>query len=222
MATAWSAPSVSSVSSTPVSRTARSMPSRTCSIWIRLAFCAAISASSRASPPGRSRRRVNSRTRRPAAVSWRAASADDQRQVDVAAGQDRHRRAGGRGLHRAGHQGGHAHGAGALDQQLRALEQEHHRLGDVLLAHGHQVAQVLFEQRAGDLAVALDRDAVGDGLQRVGRADADHLHAGQARAPSPEASPPPPTGTTTRARSGTSSASSRPTPAWPAITSQSS
>ena len=68
-------PGSPAVSSTPVSRTARSMPSRTCSIWIRLAFCCATADSSPARPPGWSRNRVNRRTRRPAAVSWRVASA---------------------------------------------------------------------------------------------------------------------------------------------------
>ena len=59
-------------------------------------------------------------------------------------------------------QGGHAHRAGALDDQLGALEQQHHRLGDHLLVHDDHAVDPLRDQRPGDLAGVLDRDAVGD------------------------------------------------------------
>ena len=74
------------------------------------------------------------------------------------------------GAHAALHQRRHRHRARALDHELRALEQQHHRLGDLVVGDRHDLVHVALDQRQREVARALDRDAVAD---RVRRARAD-------------------------------------------------
>ena len=92
--------------------------------------------------------------------------------VDVAPGEDHHRGPGLGRLDEPPAKRGHADGTGALDHQLRALEQQHDRLGDRVLVDGHQLVEQALEQRRRDLARLLDRDPVGE---RAVRLDPDHL-----------------------------------------------
>ena len=130
-----------------------------------------------------------------------------------------------------------------LDHELGPLEQEHHRLGDLVLGDRDDPSTQRLDQRAASARpgrltaipsaiVSAESTATGaPGLQR-GRErragldlNADHLDLGPrdlSAIATPLTSPPPPTGTTTRARSGTWSSSSSPSPPWPAITSGSS
>ncbi len=59
-------------------------------------------------------------------------------------------------------QGGNAHRAGALNDELRALHQEHHRLRDLILADADQVLHPVLDQLQRQFAGTLDGDAVGD------------------------------------------------------------
>ncbi len=117
-----------------------------------------------------------------------------------------------------------------LDDQLRLLEQQHHRLGDLVLGDRLHRVDVALDDRHGQPARALDRDAVGDrgiaGTSTGWPASHDAANGAQAAActptsrtagwarliatPSPLIRPPPPRGTTTHARSGTASSSSSP------------
>src|ERR687885_206935 len=51
----------------------------------------------------------------------------------------------------------------AFDDELRALEQEHDRLADLLIGDADHVVERVLENPAGELADALDRDPVGEG-----------------------------------------------------------
>jgi hypothetical protein len=53
--------------------------------------------------------------------------------------------------------------AGALDDELRALDQVHHRLRDLVVRHRHHVVDVLLDELRGQLGGLLDGDAVGNG-----------------------------------------------------------
>ena len=75
-------------------------------------------------------------------------------------------------LHPALEQRGNADGARALDHELRALEQHHHRLGDGVLAHGGDAVEPTPRQLERQLPGRLDGDPVGDGgeVERAQRA----------------------------------------------------
>ena len=68
------------------------------------------------------------------------------------------------------HQRRHGHRAGALDHQLGALEQHHHRLGHLVVGDRDDLVHVALHQRQREVAGPLDGDPVAD---RVGRARAD-------------------------------------------------
>jgi hypothetical protein len=105
--------------------------------------------------------------------------------------------------------------ARALDDQLGPLEQEHHRLGHLVLRDDDHLVDPAADQRQRQLARALDGDAVGDrqrGLRpraapaaatreparrpRPGRRSPDLRTLGLERDRHPADQPPPPTGTT--------------------------
>ncbi len=106
---------------------------------------------------------------------------DEHRRVDVPAREHAHSGAGTAGL--AGEQRGDRHRPGALDDELDALQQEHDRLADLVVGDGHDVVQDVGEDRAGQLAGVLDRDAVGDRVAVAPRLDAHdpHLRADRAQ-----------------------------------------
>ena len=62
----------------------------------------------------------------------------------------------------AGEQRGDRRGAGALDEELRPLEQQHDRVADLLVGDGDDVVEQLLEDRGGERARLLDRDPLGD------------------------------------------------------------
>jgi hypothetical protein len=68
------------------------------------------------------------------------------------------------------HQRGHAHRAGALHDELRALDQEDHRLGGLVVTDRHHFVEPALDERQRQLAGLLDGDPVAD---RVGRPRAD-------------------------------------------------
>jgi hypothetical protein len=90
--------------------------------------------------------------------------------VDVAAGEHDDRRALAGGLDERGEQRRDADRAGSLDDELRALHQDHHRLGRVLLADHHDLVDPARDQRQREIAGPFDGDPVGD---RRGRVDGD-------------------------------------------------
>ena len=125
------------------------MPSRWCSTETTFARSSATSCSSLISSPGRS---ANARADDEEAARLRQPvphHLDQQRRVDVAAGEDH------AGLvvpgHLAREQGGDRRGARALDEQLRALEQEHDRVADLLVGDGDDVVEQLVEDRGRQL-----------------------------------------------------------------------
>ena len=114
----------------------------------------ATQASSPASAPGRSATRVSSTSRRPTSVSWRRAIEasspgstlpPDSTATVVPFGAQRDLPA---------EQRGDADRAGALDDELAALHQQHHRLGGLVLAHDRHVVDPLVEQQPRQLARA--------------------------------------------------------------------
>ena len=136
----------------------------------------------------------------------------------------------------AAEQRGDADRARALDHELLALQEQRDGLDDLLVGDRHHLVHVPLDEREGQLAGALDRDAVGDRLRardrpRSARADAI-ARTPRSRSPArrrrarraaarvsasamPASRPPPPHGTTTTSTSGTCSASSSPTVPWP-------
>jgi hypothetical protein len=72
-----------------------------------------------------------------------------------------------------------AHGAGALDEQLRALNAQDERLRDLLVGHLDGVGEDVLEDGARKLAGMLHGDAVGDRVARL-TDHADHPHTGAA------------------------------------------
>ncbi len=110
-------------------------------------------------------------------------AAGDRRQqagVDVAAAEHDDGRAARRGRDLAAQQGGHADGAGALDDELGLLHQQHHRLGHVVLLDQLDRVEHVAHERQRELAGPLDGDAVGD--RHVGRLQAHRVAGGQRRA----------------------------------------
>ena len=75
---------------------------------------------------------------------------DEQRRVDVAAGEHRHDAAGAADL--AGEQRRDADRARAFDDELRALEQQHDRLADLLVGDGDDVVEHAVENAHRQLA----------------------------------------------------------------------
>ncbi len=99
-------------------------------------------------------------------------AAREQRQqsgVDVATGEHDDRRAGGCRPREACGQRGDADRAGAFDDELRALHEQHHRLGGVLLADDDHIVDPARDERQREPSGALDRDAVRDRRGRVDR-----------------------------------------------------
>ena len=108
---------------------------------------------------------------------------DQQRRVDVPAGEDGDHRAA--AAHAVGEQRRDRRRARALDHELRALEQEDDRLADLLVGHDDDVVEDLAQDRRGQLARMLDRDALRDreaaDLTAGERRERRRLHADQAR-----------------------------------------
>ena len=175
-----------------VSRTCRSMPSRRCSTSTTLPPCSATRSSSRASPPGRSGTVVASTIRRPAAVSpmrMHSASSEASTLPPESTAQVV---AVGRRLHPPVQQRRDAHRARALHHELRPLQQQHHRLGHLVVGHGHDLVHVALDQRRRHRAGLLHGDAVADRVGQVlGSARPPPARPGTAIA-MPEISPPPP------------------------------
>ena len=90
---------------------------------------------------------------------------DERRRVDVPSGEDH--RDGARSGDAAGEHRGKPDGAGALDEQLRALQAQDERLRDLLVRDGDGVVQRALEDRPGELAPVLDGDSVGDREPRL-------------------------------------------------------
>src|SRR5438552_3323254 len=104
----------------------------------------------------------------------------EERRVDVAAGEQRHDRPAAADL--AGQKRRDADRARTLDDQLRALEQVHDRLADLLVRNSDQVVDHTVEDAHRQLAGLLHRDAVGNRearpiRERPGRLNADDAHA---------------------------------------------
>ena len=123
-----------------------------------------------------------------AAAGERLVAAGDREQqarVDVAAGQDRHGRAGGGRRDLATEQRGDADGAGALHDELAALEQHDHRLGRLLVLDDRPCRRATLQEREREVARPLDRDAVGDRQRRwrpaTGSPARERLRVGRAR-----------------------------------------
>ena len=76
---------------------------------------------------------------------------------------------------------GDADRARPFDDELRALENEHERLADLLVRHGHHVVEHVREDRHRQLAGLLDRDAVRDRVARSAGQRARRLHAHDAQ-----------------------------------------
>src|SRR5690606_3754277 len=91
----------------------------------------------------------------------------DDVDVDVAAGQDHHGHVVRRRADLAGEERGEGDGAGALGNDLLALDQQVDGGRDLTLGDGDDVVDVPLDQRVGPLADPLDRDAVRDGLRRL-------------------------------------------------------
>ena len=168
--------------------------------------------SSPARAPGRSATRVSRTSRRPTSVSWRRRStraapgrrcrpreprpSSPSARTDLAAEQRRH-----------------PDRAGALDDELAALHQQHHRLGGLVLAHDRHARRPTARAAARQLPRRLYRDPVGDRQRGVGDLHADHLDlrpGGLHRDRDAAAEPTAADRDDHLARSGTSSSSSSP------------
>ena len=106
----------------------------------------------------------------------------------------------------AGEDRGHRRRSGALDDELRALEQQHDRLRDLLVVDHDDVVEQVAEDRGGELAGMLHGDPVRDG-RADGSSPASGAHAADCTPTSrssgrsarsaiamPDARPPPPDG----------------------------
>ena len=139
---------------------------------------------------------------------------DERRRVDVAAGQD------GADVpltrDEPGEQRRHRRRARALDDELRALEQEHDRLRDRLVLDGDDLVQQVAHDRGRQLTGSLDGDAVGDrqpgGLEPGQRRARRRLHADQPQLRAQRAQ----RDRDTRTRDRRRRPGSRPSPALPA------
>ena len=135
----------------------------------RLAPSSPTRTSTRASDPGRSGIVASATSRRPAWLSWRRAT--------WASSRDRRCRPRARPPSAPptspatwpDEQCRHRDGARTLGHQLGALEQEHHRLGGLVLGDEHELIDPARDQLQRELARALDRDPVGDRQRRVDR-----------------------------------------------------
>ena len=99
---------------------------------------------------------------------------DEQRRVDVAAGE--HDRDGAGTADLAREQRGDADRAGTLDDELRPLEQQHDRLADLLVGHVDHVVEQRVEDAHRQLAGLLHEDAVRDREARLAGLHADDAH----------------------------------------------
>jgi hypothetical protein len=102
---------------------------------------------------------------------------DEQRGVDVPAGEDDRDWARG-AAHLAGEQRRDADGAGALDHELGALEQEDDRFADGFVVDVHQVVEDVVEDRHRQVARLLHVDAVGNREAGQAGLDADDPEIG--------------------------------------------
>jgi hypothetical protein len=96
---------------------------------------------------------------------------DQQRRVDVAAGEEHAHRPFAADLPRQ--ERGEPGRSRALDDELRPLEQEQDRLRDLLVADVDDVVQELVEDPPRQLALPLDEDSVRDRVAGAAGADAD-------------------------------------------------
>ena len=152
-----------------VSRTCRSMPSRRCSTSTTFA---PQSATTRSRPGQRARPVGDHRRQHHPAARGRLAQTDalgQERSVDVPAREHGADVAPAVGIDPPVHQRGYRYRARALHHQLRALEQHDHRLGHLVVRDGYDLVHVALDERQGEVARPLDRNAVAD---RVGRARA--------------------------------------------------
>ena len=147
-----------------------------CSTSSRLARSSPTSVSNRASEPGRSGNRGEHYEPPPRLALVATRHLAQQARVDVAARQHYDRGALLSRRQPPREERGHPDRAGALDNQLRPLEQEHHRFGDLVLFHAHQLVDPASDQRQRELPRALDRDPVGD---RQRRGDRDRSPGGE-------------------------------------------
>ena len=193
MSSAWSRPRTSNEARTPVSRTWSARPSRTCCTSSRLAPGGGDDVE-QVGEPARPVVDPHEHGEPPTGLGLVATDEPGHHaEVDVAARQHDARRALARHVDEVAHQRGHADGAGALDVQLGALHEVHHRVGDRVLVDRHDVVDPLLDQRSGDDAGHLDGDAVGERADRpVRRRDTevrgarrrlhgDHAHRGPHR-----------------------------------------
>ena len=112
----------------------------------------------------------------------------EQAAVDVPTGDARRLSCPRTGRQAAAEQQRHRHRARTLDDQLRVLGEEDHRVGDLVLPHRLKVVEQLPQQGQRERAGALDRYPVGDrGRARgiAGRAPvrAARPHRGRTRSP---------------------------------------
>ena len=210
---------VTRVSSTSVPATGRSIPSRWCSTEITLPRSAATSDRNLISSPGRSASCVRTTRYRPADVRPCRIT-----EISIVASmfppEDRHRRA--RSARPAGEERGDADRPGAFDHELRALEQQHDRLADLLVRDGDDVVQQVLEERHRKIARVLHGNAVRDRVAVDPGLDADDSHFGPERAQCSRDAEREPTSADrdqTVPSSGSWSSSSRPIVPWPATTS---
>src|SRR5918999_2890072 len=213
----WSAcsrPRVSSTSSTAVSRTCRSKPSRMCATSTTLPPVAATQASRWASAPGRSGTRVSTTTVAPlaAGLTWPPSSAATP--TAPAPSTTTLQRSSSTTIASA-----------TSSSSTTATPSSHSRSSSSVSSPGRLIAipSAIVSAVSTGIARPCSSDA-GYGAHAAtwtpttstsGRSDLIAIAT-------PEASPPPPTGTTTFARSGTCSSSSSPSEPWPATMSGSS
>ena len=110
------------------------------------------------------------------------------------------------------------HGARRLDHELRALQQQHHRLGHLVVGHGHDLVQVALHERwvnSPGRLIAIPSQIV---LPVRASAWTPTTRAGPPGRSRCRSRPPPPGGTTTSRTSGSWRAISSPTVPWPATT----
>ena len=182
----------------------------------------AIADSSAARPPGRSRSRVNRRTRRPAAVSWRVARAAISARsmlppdriatvVPLAAGSTTPAIS-------AATPTAPAPSTSSFERSSR------NTIASAMGSSATVTRPLRCSSSSGPVICPWPLTAMPSAMVCSGSVARTPRPPPRPAAPAPRPRPARhrPPATTTRARSGTSVANSRPTPAWPAITSQSS
>src|SRR3954454_4000208 len=100
----------------------------------------------------------------------RGRSSAEQAEIDVAAGD--HQRDWSARFDLSGEERGESEGGGRLDDQLRAVHRELHRLEQDLVVHADDVLHALADDREVALADRERARAVGDRLRRIDRYDA--------------------------------------------------